>query len=179
MFNVRTKEVTRLDGIEQACRRLPDDHGIFFPGGYYLDTGAAKTFDTEVAGLEYERVVRSPNGEDVLYVFHSREDGRSLLLPYNVIRKRVATPVTCHGYSLFEDGTLVVMRAFSDEPTRVHPMQIWATRTFRTRTPPRSPSAPGRWSASGTPTWCAESPNACRSPGWWTRCRRPPGCSRR
>ncbi|NVI87683.1 DNA repair ATPase, partial [Actinomadura sp. BRA 177] len=127
VFNVRTKEVTRLDGIEQACRRLPDDHGIFFPGGYYLDTGAAKTFDTEVAGLEYERVVRSPNGEDVLYVFHSREDGRSLLLPYNVIRKRVATPVTCHGYSLFEDGTLVVMRAFSDEPTRVHPMQIWAT----------------------------------------------------
>ncbi|MEU5993904.1 DNA repair ATPase [Spirillospora sp. NPDC047418] len=127
VFNVRTKEVTRLDGIEQACRRLPDDHGIIFPGGYYLDTGAAKTFDTDVAGLEYERVIRSPNGEDVLYVFHSREDGRSLLLPYNVIRKRVATPVTCHGYSLFEDGTLVVMRAFSDEPSRVHPMQIWAT----------------------------------------------------
>ena len=127
VFNVRTKEVTRLDGIEQACRRLPDDHGIIFPGGYYLDTGAAKTFDTNATGLEYERVVRSPNGEDVLYVFHSREDGRSLLLPYNVIRKRVATPITCHGYSLFEDGTLVVMRAFSDEPTRVHPMQIWTT----------------------------------------------------
>ncbi|WP_301177005.1 DNA repair ATPase [Actinomadura geliboluensis] len=127
VFNVRTKEVTRLDGIAQACRRLPDDHGIIFPGGYYLDTGTAKTFDTDVAGLEYERVIRSPNGEDVLYVFHAREDGRSLLLPYNVIRKRVATPITCHGYSLFADGTLVVMRAFSDEPSRVHPMQIWAT----------------------------------------------------
>ena len=25
VFNVRTKEVMRLDGIEQACRRLPDD----------------------------------------------------------------------------------------------------------------------------------------------------------
>ncbi|NKZ08163.1 DNA repair ATPase [Actinomadura latina] len=127
VFNVRTKEVVRLDGIEQACRRLPDDHGIIFPGGYHLDTGAAKTFDTDVTGLEYERVIRSPNGEDVLYVFHSREDGRSLLLPYNMIRKRVATPVACHGYSLFEDGTLVVMRAFTDEPARVHPMQIWAT----------------------------------------------------
>ncbi|MFG2014748.1 DNA repair ATPase [Actinomadura geliboluensis] len=127
VFNVRTKEVTRLDGIAQACRRLPDDHGIIFPGGYYLDTGTAKTFDTDVAGLEYERVIRSPNGEDVLYAFHAREDGRSLLLPYNVIRKRVATPITCHGYSLFADGTLVVMRAFSDEPSRVHPMQIWAT----------------------------------------------------
>jgi hypothetical protein len=127
VFNVRTKEVVRLDGIEQACRRLPDDHGIVFPGGYCLDTGVVKTFDTDVTGLEYERIVRSPNGEDVLYVFHSRADGRSLLLPYNVIRKRVATPITCHGYSLFEDGTLVVMRAFSDEPTRVHPMQIWTT----------------------------------------------------
>ncbi|GAA2139346.1 DNA repair ATPase [Actinomadura napierensis] len=127
VFNVRTKEVVRLDGIEQACRRLPDDHGIVFPGGYCLDTGVVKTFDTDVAGLEYERVVRSPNGEDVLYVFHSRADGRSLLLPYNVIRKRVAAPITCHGYSLFGDGTLVVLRALSAEPVRAHPMQVWAT----------------------------------------------------
>ncbi|TDB85997.1 AAA family ATPase [Actinomadura sp. KC216] len=127
VFNVRTKDVVRLDGIAQACRRLPDDHGIIFPGGYHLDTGAAKTFDTDVRGLEYERAVRSPNGEDVLYVFHSREDGRSLLLPYNVIRKQVTAPITCHGYSLFEDGTLVVLRGLSGEPTRVHPLQLWAT----------------------------------------------------
>ncbi|WP_328594254.1 DNA repair ATPase [Actinomadura macrotermitis] len=127
VFNTRTKDVVRLDGIEQACRRLPDDHGIIFPGGYYLDTGVAKTFDGDVTGLEYERAVRSPNGEDVLYVFHSREDGRSLLLPYNVIRKAVATPVTCHGFSLFDDGTLVALRAFSDEAGRVHPVQVWRT----------------------------------------------------
>ncbi|KAB2352739.1 AAA family ATPase [Actinomadura rudentiformis] len=127
VFNTRTKAVVRLDGIEQACRRLPEDQGIIFPGGYYLDTGVAKTFDTDVTGLEYERAVRSPNGEDVLYVFHSRDDGRSLLLHYNVIRKQVATPIVCHGYSLFEDGTLVVLRAFSDEPARVHPVQVWQT----------------------------------------------------
>ncbi|WP_242908799.1 DNA repair ATPase [Actinomadura terrae] len=127
VFNTRTKEVVRLDGIEQACRRLPDDRGIIFPGGYYLDTGTAKTFDTEVAGLEYERAVHSPNGEDVLYVFHSRADGRSLLLHYNVIRERVAAPITCHGHSLFDDGTLVVLRALSDEPSRVHPVQVWRT----------------------------------------------------
>ncbi|MFI0410096.1 DNA repair ATPase [Actinomadura sp. 3N508] len=127
VFNVRTKDVVRLDGIAQACRRLPDDHGIIFPGGYHLETGAAKTFDTDVRGLEYERAVRSPNGEDVLYVFHSREDGRSLLLPYNVIRKQVTTPITCHGYSLFGDGSMVVLRALSGEPARVHPLQVWAT----------------------------------------------------
>ena len=127
VYNTRTKTVVRLDGIGQACQRLPEDHGIIFPGGYYLDTGVVRTFDTDVTGLEFERVIRSPNGEDVLYVFHARADGRSLLLPYNVIRKQVATPVVCHGYSLFEDGTLVVFRAESQEPTRVHPMQVWQT----------------------------------------------------
>ncbi|UBU13350.1 DNA repair ATPase [Nonomuraea gerenzanensis] len=127
VFNTRTRAVVRLDGIGQACQRLPEDQGLIFPGGYYLATGVSKTFDTDVSDLEFERVVRSPNGEDVLYVFHARGDGRSLLLPYNVIRKEVANPIVCHGYSLFDDGTMVVFRATSDEPTRVHPMQVWQT----------------------------------------------------
>ncbi|MFG1708241.1 DNA repair ATPase [Nonomuraea sp. M3C6] len=127
VFNTRTKAVVRLDGIGQACQRLPEDQGLIFPGGYYLTTGVSKTFDTDVADLEFERVVRSPNGEDVLYVFHATGDGRSLLLPYNVIRKEVANPIVCHGYSLFDDGTMVVFRATSEEPTRVHPMQVWQT----------------------------------------------------
>jgi hypothetical protein len=127
VFNTRTKSVVRLDGIGQACQRLPEDQGLIFPGGHYLETGINKTFDTEVAGLEFERVIRSTNGEDVLYVFHARSEGRTLLLPYNVIRKEVATPLPCHGYSLFDDGTLVVFRAASEEPTRVHPMQVWQT----------------------------------------------------
>ncbi|MFG6193498.1 DNA repair ATPase [Nonomuraea sp. JJY05] len=127
VFNTRTKAVIRLDGLGQACQRLPEDQGLIFPGGYYLATGVSKTFDTDVTDLEFERVVRSPNGEDVLYVFHARGDGRSLLLPYNVIRKEVANPIVCHGYSLFDDGTMVVFRATSDEPTRVHPMQVWQT----------------------------------------------------
>jgi hypothetical protein len=127
VFNTRTREVVRLDGIGQACRRLPDDHGIIFPGGYHLATGANRTFDADVAGLEFERAIRSVNGEDVLYVFHAPDEGRYLLLPYNVIRKEVATPVPCHGYSLFGDGTLIAFRSASDEPSRVHPMQVWQT----------------------------------------------------
>ncbi|MGH3377736.1 MAG: DNA repair ATPase [Actinoallomurus sp.] len=127
VFNTRTRTVVRLDGIGQACRRLPEDHGIIFPGGYYLVTGAVKTFDTDTDRLEYERFVRSTNGEDVLFVFHAREAGRYLLLPYNVIRKEVDTPITCHGYSLYDDGTMVVFRADSAEPTRVHQMQVWQT----------------------------------------------------
>jgi hypothetical protein len=127
VFNTRTKGVVRLDGIGQACQRLPEDQGLIFPGGYYLATGVNKTFDTEIANLEFERVIRSTNGEDVVYGFHARTEGYTLLLPYNVIRKEVATPIPCHGYSLFDDGTLVVFRAASEEPTRVHPMQVWQT----------------------------------------------------
>ncbi|WP_405954902.1 DNA repair ATPase [Streptomyces phaeochromogenes] len=126
VFNTLTRTVVRLDGIGQACRRLPEDQGIVFPGGYCLATGAYKTFDgIDTAGLEFERAVLSPNGEDVLFAFHARVEGRSLLLPYNVIRKEVATPLSCHGWALFDDGSLIVLRADSDEPQRVHPVQLW------------------------------------------------------
>ncbi|MFF5522915.1 DNA repair ATPase [Streptomyces coeruleorubidus] len=132
VFNTLTKSVVRLDGIGRACRTLPEDQGIVFPGGYCLATGAYKTFDGiaapfDMTALEFERMVRSPNGEDVLFAFHARVAGRSLLLPYNMIRKEVATPLSCHGWALFDDGTLMVLRADTDEPQRVHPLQLWSS----------------------------------------------------
>ncbi|AYG78319.1 hypothetical protein DWB77_00426 [Streptomyces hundungensis] len=66
-----------------------------------------------------------PNGEDLLYVFRARVEGRSLLLPYNIMRKAVATPLPCHGHALLDDGTLLVLRAGSDQAARVHPIQRW------------------------------------------------------
>jgi len=127
VFNTRSQAVHRIDAIGQACQQLPEDHGIIFPGGYYLRSGETKTFDNKIDDLEFVKRVRSPNGEDVLYIFHHREDGTSLLLPYNLIRKDVATPIACHGYAIFSDGRMIVFRSTSDEPTRVHPMQIWQT----------------------------------------------------
>ncbi|MBX7192026.1 MAG: DNA repair ATPase [Sandaracinaceae bacterium] len=127
VFNRRTKEVQRIDAIGQSCRQLPEDHGIIFPGGYYLDVGEGKIFDRQVEGLELFRVIKSPNGEDVLFVYHRRDQGLYQLLSYNLIRKEVATPIVCHGMSLFADGTLVVFRSSSEEPSRIHPVQIWRT----------------------------------------------------
>ena len=77
--------------------------------------------------MEFLRRIRSPNGEDVLYAFHEREAGRTILLPYNMIRKEVDNPLTCHGFSLFPDGTVIIFRADTDEPKRVHNMQLWRT----------------------------------------------------
>ncbi|MEV6884855.1 DNA repair ATPase [Streptomyces sp. NPDC051135] len=123
--NTLTKTVVRLDGVGAACRRLPDDQGIVFPGGWCLATGAHKTYELDVAGLEFEREVRSPNGEDVLYAFHARGESRGLLLSYNTIRKEVANPLACRGWALAEDGTFTVLRADGDEPAQVHPVQLW------------------------------------------------------
>ncbi|MFJ9111036.1 DNA repair ATPase [Streptomyces sp. NPDC102283] len=129
VFNSLLATVRRLDGIGPSCHRLPEDQGIIFPGGYYLTTGTAKTFDTaeELTEPVFEGAVRSPNGEDVLYVFRSRDGLRSLLLPYNLIRQEVATPLTGRGHALLDDGTLVLLRDNPDGPARVHPLQRWET----------------------------------------------------
>jgi len=127
VFNTRTREVIRADAIGQSCVSLPEEQGIIFPGGFVLQSGEAKVFEQQVDGLVFQRKVQSPNGEDVLYVFFEREQGKYVLFPYNLVRKEIAAPITCHGYSIFPDGRMIVFRTTSDEPTRVHPVQVWQT----------------------------------------------------
>ena len=127
IYNTRTKSVSRIDAIGQSCMQLPEDHGVVFPGGYYLRTGDTKQFGTDSNAFEFERRIDSPNGEDVLYVFYRRDQGKYVLFPYNLIRKEMQNPIQCNGYSLFPDGKLVVFRVQGEEPTRLHPMQVWRT----------------------------------------------------
>ncbi|MFT5684748.1 MAG: hypothetical protein ACI8RZ_005692 [Myxococcota bacterium] len=127
IFDTLTTNVVRVDAIGQACVQLPEDHGIIFPGGYYLQTGDYKIFDDDdVAELLFKRRVLAPNGEDVLFIFHRKSDGLYLLFPYNLIRKEVSNPIRCHGYTLFDDGKLLVFRA-TEGASRVHPIQVWLT----------------------------------------------------
>ncbi|MEU8521166.1 DNA repair ATPase [Streptomyces sp. NPDC048577] len=149
VFHTLTGEAVRLDGIGQACLRLPEDQGIVFPGGYCLASGAVKTFDTDPAGAEFERTVRSPNGEDLLFVFHDSNRSRTLLLPYNVIRKETTSPVSCRGHALLDDGTMVVLRAEDEEPGRAHLAQIW--RTPYTADTHAAPPAAGPLARIGNP----------------------------
>ncbi len=127
VFNTRTHDVRRIDAIGQACVQLPEDHGIIFPGGYYLRSGQTKIFDASPEGWIFKKSIRAPNGEDVLFIFHREDAGHYVILPYNLIRQEVASPIYGHGYSLFDDGRMVVFRAESDEPSRVHPIQVWDT----------------------------------------------------
>ncbi|WP_424922074.1 DNA repair ATPase [Streptomyces sp. wa53] len=129
VFNTLLSTVLRLDAIGPSCLLLPEDQGIIFPGGYYLTTGRTKTFDTagEFGDPVLEGTVRSPNGEDMLHVFRSRDDNRTLLLPYNLIRQEVATPLLGRGHALLDDGTLFLLKDGADGPARVHHLQRWQT----------------------------------------------------
>ena len=126
VVNLLTRAAVRLDALGTAFRQLPEGQGLIFPEGIYLRTGELRRFDLDPTDMELLDVVRSPNGEDVLYVFHQRLDGRSILLPYNVVRSEVAAPIWCHGYCLFPDGRMIVFREEAN-PTRIHPVQIWST----------------------------------------------------
>ncbi len=126
VFNEKLQTCMRLDSIEHACVLLPDDHGLIFSNGYYLQTGEYKTFENEVSDMLFERRIAAPNGEDYLYVFFNRLQGVYVLLQYNLIDQKVETPLVCNGYTLFDGGELVCFRA-APEPQKHHVVQIWQT----------------------------------------------------
>ena len=126
IFNSVSQTALRLDAMGESCVQLPEDQGIIFPGGYYLQTGEYKTYDTETEGLKFRRRINSPNGEDILYAFYEPEQGIVGLFAYNVIEQSLQNPIYGHGHALSDEGTIVIFSA-ETEPTRIHPMQIWHT----------------------------------------------------
>ena len=126
VFNEKLQQARRLDSIKDACVMLPDDHGLIFSNGYYLQDGEYKTFENDLQDMLYERVIAAPNGEDYLYVFYNRDSGVYVLLPYNLIEQKVDIPIICNGMTLFEAGELLCFKG-SDEPQKHHAIQIWQT----------------------------------------------------
>lgn len=143
VYATRSHKVVRADAIGAACVQLPEDHGVIFPGGYFLQDGSHKVFDGDYSNFEFERAIKSPNGEDVLYVFHRRDGGQYALFPYNLIRKEIGSAILCHGFSVFVDGRMAVFRVTSDEPSRMHAMQFWQTPFYSLQFAADAPSAKG------------------------------------
>ncbi|MEL6652599.1 MAG: DNA repair ATPase, partial [Bacteroidota bacterium] len=126
IFNEKMQTVLRVDSLDQACVLLPDDQGIIFSNGYYLQTGDYKLFDNSIHDLQFEKRLASPNGEDFLYMFYQQEEGIYVLLPYNLVEQQVATPIICSGFSIFPDGELCYFKA-EENPGRHHVIQVWET----------------------------------------------------
>lgn len=128
VFNTLLNTVTRIDELGNSCQQLPENHGIIYPGGYYLTTGEHKTFSTiNTENLVYKRTIKSPNGEDILYVYYEPVAGRLVLCAYNLITKTLTNPIEGHGYALYPDGKMIIFSDSGEEPTYIHPMQIWQT----------------------------------------------------
>ena len=126
IYNAKIEEVVRVDSIKDSCVLLPDNHGLIFPNGYYLQTGECKKFNTDIDDMVFEKRISSPNGEDHLYVFYNREEGVYVLLSYNTINQLIDNPFICNGYSCFEDGTMLYFKA-DQEAQKHHVVQVWQT----------------------------------------------------
>ncbi|MBW1294723.1 DNA repair ATPase [Aquimarina litoralis] len=126
VYNHKVQEVKKIECIKDACVLLPDDQGIIYPNGYYLQSGEVKLFTNEVSDVQFQEKISSPNGEDFLYVFYESEKGLYTLMSYNVIEQEVKTPIICNGFTILEDGELCYFKT-EDEQTKHHVIQIWQT----------------------------------------------------
>ncbi len=126
VYSVKQRNVLRIDAIAESCILLPDDHGIIFPKGFVLQTGAHKSFDHGLDKLRFHRMIAAPNGEDYLYLFFDPNSGTYVHLRYNLIRQEVDTPLICHGQAFFDDGRMITIRS-SDQAAKHHAVQIWQT----------------------------------------------------
>lgn len=126
VYNEKLQRAMRLDSIADACILLPDDHGLIFSNGYYLQDGESKTFDHDLSGMLFERTIAAPNGEDFLYVFYNQDSSTYVLLHYNLIEQQVGTPLICNGWTFFEAGELLCFKTQGDAQKH-HAIQLWQT----------------------------------------------------
>lgn len=126
VYNHKIQEVKKIPSVADACVLLPDDQGIIFADGYYLQSGDFKLFDSGISNVKFQKKVSSPNGEDYLYVFYESKKGLYILMSYNVIEQEVKTPIVCNGYTILNDGELCYFKT-EDEQTKHHVIQIWQT----------------------------------------------------
>lgn len=126
VYNVKVQEVRRIDAIKDSCVLLPEEQGIIFPNGYYLQSGEYKIFDNEMSGMSFVGKRPSSNGEDYLYSFYEKASGTYLLVIYNIIEQMIQVPTFCHGYAMFDDGSMFLFKS-DDEAKKHHAFQIWNT----------------------------------------------------
>ena len=126
VYNHKVQEVYKIDSIKDATLLLPENHGILFPNGYYLQTGTYKLFDKSIEKVKFLKRIAAPNGEDFIFVFYEEGKGDFVLIFYNIIDQEIKTPIICNGYTLFPTGDLCYFKAEADA-TKHHVIQIWQT----------------------------------------------------
>lgn len=127
-YNRLTEKVVRADALGVSCKLLPEDHGVLFANGYLLTDGEFRLFDEDWQHMRYFHREQAPNGEDVLFIFFDPVQGAYLHYSYNLINKSVSPPNHNHGYSLYNDGQMLMFRLSDNaSASKLHPLRIWQT----------------------------------------------------
>ena len=126
VYNHKVQEVQRIQSIHDTAVLLPDNHGLIFPDGYYLQTGEFKKFEKSIEQVKFQKRIASPNGEDYLYIFYEEGKGDYVLMTYNIIEQTINTPIICNGFTILENGELCYFKA-EEQATKHHVIQIWQT----------------------------------------------------
>lgn len=126
--NTLSQKIDQFDSMSQFCLPLPDHQGLLFPDGYYLANGDLQSFEPNLlADLNYQELIHSPRGDQVLYLFHHHLLNKQVLLSYDLIHQEIQTTIMGHGYARFDDGRLVVLCTDDHTPTGEYSLQIWQT----------------------------------------------------
>jgi hypothetical protein len=126
VYNHKLQEVQKIDSIKDAAILLPDNHGLIFSNGYYLQTGEYKLFENTLEHLAFQERIASPNGEDFMYVFYEERHGQYVLISYNLISHEVQNPIVCNGFTILKNGELCYFKS-ENEQAKNHVIQIWQT----------------------------------------------------
>lgn len=126
IYNHKLQEVQKIDSVKNTAILLPDNHGLMFSNGYYLQTGEYKIFENSLEHLLFQERIASPNGEDFIYVFYEDKYGQYVLISYNLISHEVKTPIICNGFTILKNGELCYFKS-ENEQTKNHVIQIWQT----------------------------------------------------
>ncbi|VXB32137.1 AAA family ATPase [Flavobacterium sp. 9AF] len=125
IYNHKEKKVSRVDSLQYSIILLPENQGVIYPNGYALQTGEIKVIATENKPVYFNRRIVGINGENFLFVFYDEQSHDYILIPYNIIKQTIETPINCNGFTLFDNGKLSYFK--SNEETKHHLIQIWQT----------------------------------------------------
>lgn len=125
VYSEKTRQVTRVDALEQACLLLPENQGLIHPAGCVLQSGEVRVFDVP-AGTIFDERIASPGGARVLHAFRDPATGARALMAYDAIDQQVAAPLIVQGCALLADGRLLAFRPQSGA-ARSHALSIYTT----------------------------------------------------
>lgn len=125
IYNHKEKKVARVDSLQYSIILLPENQGVIYPNGYALQTGEIRVIATEDKPVYFKRRIIGNNGENFMFVFYDEQSYDYILIPYNIIKQTIETPINCNGFTLFDNGKLAYFK--SNEETKHHLIQIWQT----------------------------------------------------